>query len=441
MKKIIIAITVLLAAGIGGGLWWHAQQATPTRAITNSATPTLWVLSDPHFISPTIHDQGSAFKFIKRTAVGKDLDYQTQTITALVAKAKKAHPDALIITGDITLNGEKKSAEDLSQRLAPLTKAGIKLLIMPGNHDIYDGWARSFKGADQLRTDQISPNDWQTIWHSSYAQAASTDASSLSYRVNLNHDYQLICLDSNIYGVQQSSTQPNTGGELKPATMKWLKQQLIAGQKSNRRSLVFMHHNLYRHNQQVYQGFVLNNAPQLRTLLDDYNVPVLFSGHIHAQDISADPQKKHHVIEVVSGSFATSPNAYGVVKLSKHHFNYREQRLSLTATLTKKERQNPDLLHHQAYLKQLFIESGEGLAYRELPEGLSQAKADQAAQLLGNLNWRYFTGQNRPSQTELAAIKKAAGYQTLAAVPEIKAYLETILVDHNLPNDHLDLTY
>ncbi|WP_054777436.1 metallophosphoesterase family protein [Lacticaseibacillus saniviri] len=91
------------------------------------------MLSDPHFISPTIHDQGSAFKFIKRTAVGKDLDYQTQTITALVAKAKKAHPDALIITGDITLNGEKKSAEDLSQRLAPLTKAGIKLLIMPGN--------------------------------------------------------------------------------------------------------------------------------------------------------------------------------------------------------------------------------------------------------------------------------------------------------------------
>lgn len=44
-----------------------------------------------------------------------------------------------------------------------------------------------------------------------------------------------------------------------------------------------MHHNLYRHNKVIYQGYILDNALALQGLLQKYNVKAVFSGHMHAQ--------------------------------------------------------------------------------------------------------------------------------------------------------------
>ena len=188
--------------------------------------------------------------------------------------ALKSRPTALIITGDVTFNGEKTSAESLMHRLQPLVDHGIKVLIIPGNHDIYDGWARAYKGRQQRLTEQISPSDWRQIFHSSYEQAAAQDGNSLSYRVNLNHQYQLLLLDSNIYTIEPSNRPPNTGGKLSPQTMTWVRRQLALGARAHRKSIIFMHHNLYTHNEAVNQGYVLDNSDALKKLLTRYHVPL-----------------------------------------------------------------------------------------------------------------------------------------------------------------------
>jgi UDP-2,3-diacylglucosamine pyrophosphatase LpxH len=64
----------------------------------------------------------------------------------------------------------------------------------------------------------------------------------------------------------------------------------------------------------------------LRKLLAEYKVPVVFSGHIHAQDISADPSKKYPTKEIVSASFSETPGIYGVVTLTKDTFSYHTQK-------------------------------------------------------------------------------------------------------------------
>ena len=51
---------------------------------------TFWIATDIHFIAPSLHDDGKEFQFIKGTAAGKDLDYQEESLTAFVAKAKKS---------------------------------------------------------------------------------------------------------------------------------------------------------------------------------------------------------------------------------------------------------------------------------------------------------------------------------------------------------------
>jgi len=440
MRKWIITGVAVLAAVIVAGLIM-VRPETQAKQLTSADTAKLWVLSDPHFIAPSLHDEASAFTDIKKSAAGKDMDYQPQTVAAFVRAAVKQRPTAVVITGDVTFNGALTSAKSLAKRLSPLKKAGVKLLILPGNHDIYDGWARAYQGKQQVKVAQISPNDWRDIWSESYHDAASEDTDSLSYRVNLNAHYQLLCLDSNIYPVQESNRAPNTGGELNPATLKWLAAQLKAGQVAHRQSIVFMHHNLYRHNQAVYQGFVLNNAAALTKLLDQYHVKVVFSGHIHAQDISHDPNGQSPITEIVSGSFATSPNGYGEVTLTPKRLTYQRRAVDLAPVLTATERKNPDLAQHQQYLKKLFEQDAEGMAFEALYEANVPAKKrDAAVDLFGELNWRFFTGHDNPTPQALAQLKTTSAYQTLHQNADLRGYVSTILSDHNVSkNQHITI--
>ena len=413
------------------------------RPLTNSSQATIWVLSDTHFIAPSLHDEKTAYTQIKRSAAGKDMDYQPVAINALVQNALKARPTALVITGDVTFNGEKASAESIRRRLQPLVANGTKVLIIPGNHDIYDGWARAYKGKRQLLTEQISPSDWRNIFHTSYEQAVAQDPNSLSYRVNLNRNYQLLMLDSNIYTIEPSNRPPNTGGKLTPQTMKWVRQQLAAGQRAHRKSIVFMHHNLYAHNEAVNQGFVLDNSDQLKTLLKAYHVPLLFSGHIHAQDISRDPDGQCPTIEVVSGAFSISPASYGVVTFTPNRITYQKHATDPTPYLTAKQRKNPDLLHYQRYLKQLFLQDGEGLAYGDLMDNgvTNQHDLDAAAKLMGVLNWRFFTGDDHPDKAELKRLKADPGWAVLERSPMLRRYLKEIVQDHNMNDNHLIINH
>lgn len=407
--------------------------------LTDSPTTSIWVLSDTHFIAPSLHDNGRAFKKINQTTAGKDLYYQPVAIRALVHEALQAKPAAIVLTGDDTFNGEEVSAQSLAKRLQPLQKAGIHVLVIPGNHDIEDGWARAFKGKQQLVTNQISTTDFRRIFNDGYHNATSEDANSLSYAINLNAHYKLLMLDDNIYSSQPSNSAPTTNGRLKASTLRWLTQQLKAAKKEGRTPLVFMHHNLYPHNSRVHGGFVLNNAPAVRKLLKTYDVPVDFSGHMHAQDIERDPAGKDPTIEVVDGAFSISPSSYGVVTLAPHRLTYAKHHVNVPAVLTTKEKKNPDLLHYQRYMKRLFTQSGQEMATEALvwQQGLTGKKLHQGVNFIGELNWRFFTGADSPADVASAKLTSDPGYKIDMANPQLREYIKSIMVDHNMPDNHL----
>ncbi len=50
--------------------------------LTNDTRANIWVLSDTHFIAPSLHDERTAYTEIKKSAAGKDMDYQPVAIHA-----------------------------------------------------------------------------------------------------------------------------------------------------------------------------------------------------------------------------------------------------------------------------------------------------------------------------------------------------------------------
>ncbi len=60
--------------------------------------------------------------------------------------------------------------------------------------------------------------------------------------------------------------------------------------------------------------------PETVALLDRFNVPAVFSGHIHIQDIN---EGNDSLYEAVTGSYSTAELGYGVLSLSEKEIDYK----------------------------------------------------------------------------------------------------------------------
>ncbi|MBO0474554.1 metallophosphoesterase [Enterococcus ureasiticus] len=433
MKKKIGFILLSIVVIVGAIIYFNQNQEEKEEALFKKEAIEFWVISDPHYIDKSLTDSGIAFKKIKETAAGKELDYQKESWQSFINKAIKQKPDMLIITGDLTLNGEKVSAEKLAELLKQLTNKGINVFVIPGNHDVNDGWARKFVGDKQEKTEAISIADFKEIFADfGYQNATNYDKNSLSYSVAVNQKYNFLFLDSNIYPEDnQPQTSPTTGGTIRGKTMKWVKKQLEKAKQEKKKTLVFVHHNIYAHNKLLSSGFVLNNADEFKQVLAEYQVPIVFSGHIHAQDIMTETIKDQPLTEIVSSSFSIAPQAYGVVKLNGNSFDYQKQENTHSVS---------EIENYPQYIKELFIEDGKRLGYSQLIDaGLTDSqKLDTAAEFVGQVNYRFFSGNDFITEKEVEKIKAEAGYQIITEHSKfLKEYIDSIIQDNNQEDNRL----
>lgn len=409
--------------------------------LTQDKQTSFWVISDTHLIADSLHDHGQAFSQMQKTSQGKDLYYQETALSAFVRMAQKKKPAAIIVTGDVTFNGERVSAEKFAEIFKPLEET--QLLVLPGNHDIYDGWAREFRGKKQYYAGQISPRMWRNIFKTSYKNAVSVDDKSLAYSVQLNPNYLLILADSNDYGKEESTTAPATAGFLGREQRRWIKAQLQYASENNLQVIFCMHHNLYAHNPAVNKGYVVDDYRELRKLLAQYNVKLVFSGHIHAQNIML-PQDPCPATEVVTASFCSNDQGYGVVKVSPKEVSYTCYHFKMKDYLTDKEKQNWTLTHFHDYLKNIQLGT---ISAELMQKDLYQNHDDldtvrKMGRLFGEMNYHFFTGKNHVESEELQKLKKSPIYQRLIADnPHYELYLQTLYDMSNHDNLHIKIKY
>ena len=409
--------------------------------LTQDKKTSFWVISDTHLIADSLHDHGQAFSQMQKTSQGKDLYYQETALSAFVRMAQKKKPAAIIVTGDVTFNGERVSAEKFAEIFKPLEET--QLLVLPGNHDIYDGWAREFRGKKQYYAGQISPRMWRNIFKTSYKNAVSVDDESLAYSVQLNPDYLLILADSNDYGKEEATTAPATAGFLGREQRRWIKAQLQYASENNLQVIFCMHHNLYAHNPAVNKGYVVDDYRELRKLLAQYNVKLVFSGHIHAQNIML-PQDPCPATEVVTASFCSNDQGYGVVKVSPKEVSYTCYHFKMKDYLTDKEKQNWTLTHFHDYLENIQLGT---ISAELMQKDLYQNHYDldtvrKMGRLFGEMNYHFFTGKNHIESEELQKLKKSPIYQRLIAdIPPYELYLQTLYDMSNHDNLHVKIKY
>lgn len=184
--------------------------------------PTIWLATDLHYQSPQMTDFQSAFDTYTMGNDGTIVPYLDEITEAFLEEVRTAHPSALVLSGDLSQNGEKANHEALAEKLERVQAAGIPVLVIPGNHDINHPWAATYFDDQISPAEGTSSEEFYQIYHKfGYDQAVSRASDSLSYVYRLDEKYWLMMLDS-------CMCEPvhETGGKLSEETVAWMKTQL-----------------------------------------------------------------------------------------------------------------------------------------------------------------------------------------------------------------------
>uniref|UniRef100_UPI00056D6796 metallophosphoesterase family protein n=1 Tax=Paenibacillus graminis TaxID=189425 RepID=UPI00056D6796 len=177
----LMLVTPLLA--LVSCSWPGAKTQLPQYRIQSGQDLAILTTTDTHYLSKSLTDYGPAFTQFLAAGDGKQLGYSEELIGALANDIAIRKPDAVIISGDLSNNGEKRSHQDLAKHLKAMEQdTGTRVYVIPGNHDILNPWARKFKGQRQYRADNVSPQKFRNLYQDfGYDEALLEDRDSLSY--------------------------------------------------------------------------------------------------------------------------------------------------------------------------------------------------------------------------------------------------------------------
>lgn len=381
----------------------------------------IWIITDIHYLSPKLHDNGEAFKRMQNTGAGKDLVYSKERMQALVEQAKVEKPVLLLVSGDLTFNGELESFKELADYFQQIENNGTHVLVIPGNHDISSGWARSFSGDEQKVTEQISPKEFEKLFANfGYNQASAQDSHSLSYVAQPFKNLRFLMIDSNIYTQEKSSTAPITNGSLKSQTLQWINEQLELAKKENTLIIPIMHHNVLSHHDMLNKGYQLDNASDLMDVYNKHRIPLSFSGHIHTQSIKEQSLGDILHTEIVTQAFSLTPTPIGNLKFINNAIHYDYKTLDWQHYLKKHETTNPDLLDHKTYLSNVFYKSTYPLVHDSLYNYsiYSIKLGDALTDIISPLNEHFFNGELITQDYLNSKVYNQPAYQQLIAQDE-----------------------
>lgn len=272
--------------------------------------------------------------------------------------------DFLLVPGDLTQHGEAANHAWISERFARLP---YPVYVIPGNHD----------------TPVLEANE-QSIaadkFPGFYRKFGYEDTSHHYYTHKILPGVRLIGLNSNTFDVNGTQI-----GRMDEAQLDWLRLTLLKSEAAkDDLVMVMIHHNVLEHlphqsTQGMGQRYMLENAAELLGILRAYNVNMVFTGHLHIQDVAY----QDGIYDITTGSLISYPHPFRVFEYQTDRYNRRWLQME-----SHHVESVPGWENLQQQTRELMGDRGESYMLQLLmqaPLNLSEAKAKELVPSL-----RYF---------------------------------------------------
>ncbi len=302
MRKVLraVVLTVLLAL-------LPAAACAETR---------IMVVTDLHYLAPSLYTGSDLFLRAVSQGDGKMAHRSAELLRALVEEARHQRPDALLITGDLTFNGERLSHMELADAMAELWDEGIPVYVIPGNHDINNRNARMYFGENTGPAESTTPAEFADIWKRCMLPPEA--ASSMSYTVRLNDDVWILMTDVSVY---EESTE--TYGFYGEDHQNWLVPVLAEAKEKGVTVICATHQSLIPHADYRVGSFSVYNREYMLADLRAGGVTLNLSGHIHLQHVI----ERDGFTDAATGAFSVYDHGYGMVTVGDDGSVKYERRL------------------------------------------------------------------------------------------------------------------
>lgn len=299
------------------------------------------VISDTHMLSPELMVPGTALD--RADAAETKMMAQSDAImAALTDSIIDLHPSIVLVTGDLTHNGERASHERMAAYLERMASHGIRPLVIPGNHDCNNPAARRFDGETTSPTPTVTRDEFAAIYRDyGYGEASVRDTSSLSYCCEPLPGLVVLGIDSNEDDLNTLTTRGDSadtyhnGGRVKPETLQWAVEQASAATSQGKRVIAMMHHHLIPHfdkEDQLLANYIIKDHRRVAQALLQAGVHTVFTGHLHVTDAVTFHHEGDSLIEVATGSAICYPFALRTASLAADRASLDIDTRWLTAT-------------------------------------------------------------------------------------------------------------
>ena len=278
------------------------------------------VISDIHLLSPELVTPGSA---IDRADAGdsKMMAQSDAIMNSITDSIISLNPTLVLLTGDLTNNGERLSHERVVQYLDRMAANGIQPLVIPGNHDCNNPYAKSYDGDKTSPAATVTREEFAQIYRNyGYGAKSQRDPASLSYCCEPVKGLVVIGIDSNMDEMNlltsrgDSTDSYHNGGLVKPETLQWVLKQASKAQKQGKRVIAMMHHHLVQHFDQedrLLANYIVKGHDDIARQLMEAGVHTIFTGHLHVTDVATqyNASRSDSIVEVATGSAICYPFA------------------------------------------------------------------------------------------------------------------------------------
>ncbi len=317
---ILVACAV---ASLAGTMSTHASPALP--GCRPDKPIRFAVLSDTHLYDARLGTSGSAFEM--NLIVNPDLQALSQPILdAALGDIIKSQVRFVIISGDLTKDGEFVDHLLMVRNLERLRRAGIQVFVVPGNHDLNNHDAARYSGDTATPVPSITPMMFRLLYQPfGYGQAIDHAPDSLSYVAEPVPGLWLLALDSVKAAESALAEHPVVSGRLTDATLAWAVHKLQQAKTRGKMVIAFVHHGVNMHfgaEPVVFPDYLVDNWWSVGPTLAGAGLKVIFTGHYHSQDaawlVDANGTPLPGTLcDIETGSLVMEPCAYRIAELDR----------------------------------------------------------------------------------------------------------------------------
>lgn len=263
-------------------------------------------LSDVHYFSQKLYADCGDFA-IAENSDRKMFRESGAIVDKALAEIVAYQPDLVILSGDLTKDGELVCHQGMHEKLAAakkqLANAGKQAMfcVINGNHDINnDDNGRDFSSGKAEHTDLVDPLAFKEL----YADCGYDDAiakfdeggsqgGSLSYVVRPAKGVTLIVVDSGKYSADQNGLGRDehvTSGVVGEKLLAWVESQAKQARAAGDIVFVTQHHGVIPHfsmEPELMGEYLVDNYEDCQRRYADAGVSAVFTGHMHANDIAS----------------------------------------------------------------------------------------------------------------------------------------------------------